>query len=267
LVSINIERECNNGALVFGFGDHENIPAGYLLHSIYWSDFPALYRPTIVPGARIERRSYPFEGGSTVVSEVTLYGIAYICLLAYGLLILGYFVPRDYRKHGTLSPLVATLQAALFFAYGGFPVIYLHNDWPASSVPPIQYYIGLLLLALGVVTLVALISRFGFMRSLGGGEQKLYQSGLYASSRNPQAIACSFYVFGFFLLWPSWYAAGWGLLYFLLIHLMVLAEERHLRRTHGQAYADYCIKVPRYYGWNKKQKQPSGPRSTQEKYP
>jgi protein-S-isoprenylcysteine O-methyltransferase Ste14 len=74
---------------------------------------------------------------------------------------------------------------------------------------------------------------------------------MYNLSRNPQASACGLYVIGFFLLWPSWYGAGWVLLYCVLIHWMVLAEEKHLARLYGQRYQDYCQKVPRYFGWNR----------------
>jgi len=38
------------------------------------------------------------------------------------------------------------LQALLFFVYGGFPVLYLHADWPAVHVNPVQHALGLFLL-------------------------------------------------------------------------------------------------------------------------
>lgn len=54
------------------------------------------------------------------------------------------------------------------------------------------------------------------------------------------------------MLWPSWYALGWGLLFAPIIYMMVLAEEEHLRNTYGQEYEQYCARVPRYLGFSKR---------------
>jgi protein-S-isoprenylcysteine O-methyltransferase Ste14 len=47
------------------------------------------------------------------------------------------------------------------------------------------------------------------------------------------------------MLWPSWYAVEWAILYFVLIHMMILTEEEHLLNTHGEQYREYCQEVPR----------------------
>jgi protein-S-isoprenylcysteine O-methyltransferase Ste14 len=51
---------------------------------------------------------------------------------------------------------------------------------------------------------------------------------------------------GIALLWPSWYALGWVILWMVMFHLMVLSEEEHLRNIYGEEYHQYCEKVPRY---------------------
>jgi protein-S-isoprenylcysteine O-methyltransferase Ste14 len=33
-----------------------------------------------------------------------------------------------------------------------------------------------------------------------------------------------------------------------MAHLMVLAEEEHLRRVHGETYDEYCRRIPRHIG-------------------
>ena len=139
-----------------------------------------------------------------------LFFISYVFLLSFGWLILRYFVPRDYLKYGKLSPFVTFLQALLFFVYGGFPSLYLYNDWPAVSVSPLVHFAGLLLIFTGLTFLLYGMFRLGIVRSMGRGTTQLEQSGIYNVSRNPQAIACGLYVIGFFLLWPSWYAVGWA---------------------------------------------------------
>lgn len=182
--------------------------------------------------------------------ELYLYLLFYFLLLSSGILILRYIVRRAYRNHGRLGPVPATLQAVLFTIYGGFPVLYLEKDWPAVHVNPTQRGLGLILLFGGLVTLFYGMVHLGLLRSVGAGKTGLVQAGLYRHTRNPQALACGAYVLGFTLLWPSWYAAGWALLFVILIHGMVLTEEEHLRRRHGTQYERYCQQVPRYFPWN-----------------
>ena len=180
--------------------------------------------------------------------RIILYLILYFLLLIMGSVVLRYLVPSDYSKKGKLSPLIALLQGLVFFMYGGFPYIYLRKDWPAVSVPSFIHLSGASFVIIGLVLLLYGMVRLGVNNSFGRGTQELEIAGLYGVSRNPQAVACGMYTLGFFMLWPSWYALGWVLLYFVLIHMMVLAEEEHLKRKHGQKYQAYCEKVQRYLG-------------------
>lgn len=182
------------------------------------------------------------------MSKHTLNLGAYILLLCSGVFVLRVLIPRDYSKRGSLSPLIAFLQALVFFIYGGFPYLYLGNDWPVVSVPLFLRVIGSCLIFAGLGFLGYGVIRLGIVRSLGMNSFRLEQSGLYRFSRNPQAIACGLYVIGFFILWPSWYAAGWVFLYFVFIHIMVLAEEEFLQKQYGLEYTQYCKEVPRYLG-------------------
>jgi protein-S-isoprenylcysteine O-methyltransferase Ste14 len=178
--------------------------------------------------------------------DLSLYLLAYVLLLIAGLGILLVVVRRAYRQQGRLGFLPATLQGALFFVYGGFPALYLEADWPALHGKPVQHVLGLILLFGGLGGLLYGMIHLGLLRSVGGGKPALVQAGLYRYTRNPQALACGGYVLGFAVLWPSWYAAGWAVLYAILIHAMVLTEEEHLQRVHGPAYEAYCQQVPRY---------------------
>ena len=183
------------------------------------------------------------------MNEIFLYLFGYMLILALGFILFRFLVPRDYLKLGKLTPLIAFLQALLFFVYGGFPSLYLPNDWPAVAVPLLIRLPGVILILVGLLFLMIGMIRLGVNISLGRGSQVLRKSGVYNYSRNPQAIACGTYVIGFFMLWPSWYALGWVFLYFILIHTMVLVEEGHLKRIHGAAYQAYCEQVPRYFGF------------------
>jgi protein-S-isoprenylcysteine O-methyltransferase Ste14 len=55
-------------------------------------------------------------------------------------------------------------------------------------------------------------------------------------------------VIGCAVLWPSWYALGWVVLYGVIGHVMVLTEEEHLRNVYGEEYTVYCKQIPRYVG-------------------
>ena len=180
------------------------------------------------------------------MSEQSIYLFAYVLLLSSGFIILRIIVRRDYHKRGRLSLIPAILQAVLFFVYGGFPALYLTEDWPAVYVNQFQQLFGLFLLLGGLALLIYGIVFLGFLQSVGRGKPELEQAGLYRLTRNPQALACGCYVLGFTLLWPSWYALAWAVLYVILIHAMVLTEEEHLRRIHGPKYEAYCQQVPRY---------------------
>jgi protein-S-isoprenylcysteine O-methyltransferase Ste14 len=56
---------------------------------------------------------------------------------------------------------------------------------------------------------------------------------------------------GFVVLWPSGYALGWFFLFAILMHMMILTEEEHLQRIHGEEYVQYCKQVPRYLGFRR----------------
>ena len=135
------------------------------------------------------------------MTEFPIYLLFYTLLLSCGLFILRHLVPRDYLKYGKLSPFIALLQALLFFVYGGFPYLYLENDWPAVSVPSFIHIPGALLVFVGLVFLIYGMIRLGVYKSLGRGTLELEQSGIYSVSRNPQVVACILYAIGFFMLW------------------------------------------------------------------
>jgi len=54
--------------------------------------------------------------------------------------------------------------------------------------------------------------------------------------RNPQIVAGSLLVLGSVVLWPSWQAVVWLILYGVVGHLMVMTEEVTLLALHGEVY-------------------------------
>jgi protein-S-isoprenylcysteine O-methyltransferase Ste14 len=181
------------------------------------------------------------------MSHLLVYMLVYVLLLSCGILILRLLVRNEYLRQGRLSVVTSLLQAMIFFIYGGFPYLYVSDNWPAVHVNPLVHFIGGTFIIAGLASLLCAMIRLGVPQSLGRDMKELQQTGPYRRTRNPQALACGLYVIGFAMLWPSWYAAGWTILYFVLVHTMIVTEEEHLLHTHGEQYLGYFQEVPRYF--------------------
>lgn len=182
------------------------------------------------------------------MSILAVYLLSLAFLIGVSLVVLRLFVRRDYLRKGRLSVPSAILQAFVFFAYGGFPSIYLPPTWPASQVTLSLRVIGLASLSIGLAIMFVGIYRLGFLRAFGLQTDELKKTSSYQVTRNPQFLGCVLYVIGFVILWPSWFALGWGSSLIAIMHVMVLTEEEHLRNVYGQEHERYCKRVPRYLG-------------------
>lgn len=184
------------------------------------------------------------------MNSLTVYLLSISLLVGFSLFVLRVIVRRDYLQRGHLSIISAVLQAMLFFAFGGFPAIYLAGDWPISHVSFIPRVIGSASLSIGLMIMFASIWRLGILPSLGVQSGVLRKTSPYHLSRNPQVLGCVWYVIGFCLLWPSWYALGWGISLSAILHVMIITEEEHLCHMYGQDYDKYRESVPRYFGYH-----------------
>jgi protein-S-isoprenylcysteine O-methyltransferase Ste14 len=185
------------------------------------------------------------------MNNLTIYLLSITLLFMGAVFIFRVPVRRDYLRRGRLSVGTSVLQALLFYAYGGFPSLYLPAEWPVSHVNLVLRVIGLTLITSGLAVILVGILRLGLLRSFGRQAGVLRETGFYRVTRNPQVLGCVLYVIGFVILWPSCYALGWGLMFAPIIHIMVLTEEQHLRNTYGEEYERYCSRVPRYLGFPK----------------
>jgi protein-S-isoprenylcysteine O-methyltransferase Ste14 len=180
-------------------------------------------------------------------SDVVLaaYLISAALLLAGAAVVFRVVVRRDYQQRGRLAPLSVFLETLVFFCHGLITVIYLPADWPALPASRLHAGIGAVPVVVGLAVVVAGMTEVG-LRNAFGQSEGLRQTGLYRWTRNPQIVGYGLFVAGIAVLWPSWYALGWALLFVPLAHLMVLTEEEHLRNVFSEAYARYCEQVPRY---------------------
>ena len=185
---------------------------------------------------------------------LAVYLLSAFLLLAGALAIFRRIVPRAYEREHRLTSLSFFLEIVLWGVFFAFPCIYNPFDWAWSSLhrsegAPVLLGVGWACVGLGLVVLVISMAWLGWPRSSGQGSKTLETSGPYRVTRNPQLIGGVLLIIGYVVLWPSWYAVGWMVVFGAMAHMMVLAEERYLRAIHGEAYEEYCRRVARYWGF------------------
>jgi protein-S-isoprenylcysteine O-methyltransferase Ste14 len=183
--------------------------------------------------------------------EVVVYLFAVALVLGIAFLVFRVVVRRDYQRKGRLTLLSSCLELLVWGLFMGFPSVYNPPGWAAfwSSEVPVTASVriaGITCITLGLVSAFGTMIWFGIRRAFGLEVNKLIQSGPYRLSRNPQVVAGWLLVIGTILLWPSWYALGWAMMYGGVAHMMVVTEEEHLREAFEEEYVKYCERVPRY---------------------
>jgi len=82
---------------------------------------------------------------------------------------------------------------------------------------------------------------------------KMVSSGLYKMSRNPMYLGVLNIAFGQAIFFGSMAILIYAGLLTVFFHLtVILLEEPHLRKKHGQEYEDYTKQVPRWIGIKRK---------------
>jgi len=77
----------------------------------------------------------------------------------------------------------------------------------------------------------------------------LVRNGLYKLSRNPMYLSVVLVIMGQAILYASGTLAVYGIIMFLLFHLVVvLIEEPHLKARDPKSFEQYCREVPRWFG-------------------
>ena len=107
-----------------------------------------------------------------------------------------------------------------------------------------------------VVAIVLLISGFAIAfastETLGwsnafGAKEGLKTGGIFKFSRNPIYIATWFGLAGWALLIPLPFVVATLLMWALLYLVAIFIEEKWLVEEYGEAFQEYCRKVPRFF--------------------
>ena len=181
------------------------------------------------------------------------YSLSLGLLLAAGLALFRGPVHSDYHRYGRLRSATGLLEWAQALAIFAFPYLFNPPCWafvwscPASG-PAWAQVTGLALITIGGALAFGSMAWLGLRRSTGLEISTVFERGVYRCTRNPQVLFGMGMILGVVCLWPSAYALGWVVVAMAIFHSMVLTEEEHLARLHGDAYLDYCRRVPRYRG-------------------
>ena len=176
------------------------------------------------------------------------YAIYGLLLLVAAFVVFRIVVRRDYRIRGKLTIVSSVLETAVFACWAWFTYLNSPGDWPALHTGLAARVIGWPLFAGGMGLTVISMVWLGLRRSFGHDVGVLRSSGVYALTRNPQAVAFTVGVAGYLVLWPTWQGAVSILILGAILHMMVLTEEEYLLRVYGDEYSAYMRHVPRYLG-------------------
>ncbi len=135
--------------------------------------------------------------------------------------------------------------------------------WLASGMPEMAVHIGvwravatgvLMIggLSLSVWTIVYMKTRGkgnpmdAFGKEIGPRTQHLMTDGPYRLNRNPMLTGTLTYLASFLVWLWTWQAVLVWVIFFIIMFVQVLTEEKRLRKDFGEEYDDYCKHTRRF---------------------
>jgi protein-S-isoprenylcysteine O-methyltransferase Ste14 len=193
----------------------------------------------------------------SVSSQAVLivYCASFVLVTLRGYLILRRNAGDSYRQHQGLSNLSLFLSCSIWGVFFSFPSLYSPYDWVWSWSREVHVVrlLSACLVTIGLLSILISVTSLGALRTLGHETDLLRTAGPYRYTRNPQLVSGALIVLGYAILRPSAYAVGWAILYGILTHMMVIAEEEHLSAALGEEYDNYRTTTLRYIGFPRKQ--------------
>lgn len=124
--------------------------------------------------------------------------------------------------------------------------IFFANSQTSVVILAIGILAGLLAVAIFAAATLTLNQNW----RVGIPEEKtqLVTHGIYRISRNPAFVGFDLLHLSMCLLLPNLPLILLSLWTAVMLHLQILQEETHLRRTFGEAYETYCQRTRRYLG-------------------
>ena len=148
----------------------------------------------------------------------------------------------------------ATIATSFFalFIIGSIVLSFLENPIGKIESTHHSYYSALGLIFLIWSLIISGFSLAGLKDSwrvgiIEGQETALITSGIYMYTRNPFFVSYILLFSGYMLLLQNVILLPFVVLNAVLVHKMVLREERYLESIHGEQYSNYKKSVRRYF--------------------
>jgi len=167
------------------------------------------------------------------------------------------FDPTPVVKHDPVMKLSESCRNAVFavvflltFAHAAHPPLLAYLGPIHILEVPIVRLVGVIVLVGSLILVrlsqIDLKSSWRFDLDLAGEPTDLITGGLYARSRNPIYVGMLATCVGLFLVLPNAITLAVATVAFVILQVRIRVEEQYLLNTHGEAYADYCRRTPRW---------------------
>lgn len=154
---------------------------------------------------------------------------------------------RGRNQEANLSIVFFCLYITVSFLFSlinvSFGTVSLISKTVATAAALILLAVNLLI---GTASLIGLKDswRVGILEDQ---QTDLIEGGIYRFSRNPYFLSYLIMLVAYTVLLQNIVLLILSVLGFVIIHRMVLKEEQHLTKQHGDIYRQYLKKVPRYF--------------------
>ena len=129
----------------------------------------------------------------------------------------------------------------IFASSFGLPVI--------GSVTFFRYYVhwyGSTLSFIGLIWYTSAIILLGSNNRFNS-DKKLITHGSFSINRNPVYTGLLLFLAGVFITYANWIFIVYFIAGLILFHLLIIREEKMLKKLYGDKYNDYCKIVRRYF--------------------
>ena len=170
--------------------------------------------------------------------------------LLFSFFVFRFVIRNDYLKKEKLSPISYLFEVLVFAAHANLAYLFLPVKWP--NLPPLPEslvlnFLSLIVFCIGLLILLIAWILLGTGTSFGQDKDRLNKNGIYRYSRNPQLVGYGILLLSIFILYYSWYSAGWFSQYLIISYFMIKSEEEFLSQKYGEEYERYCNDVPRIF--------------------
>jgi len=168
--------------------------------------------------------------------------------LLFSYIVFRVIVRKDYLNKLRLTPLSYSLEALVFFLHANLIYLFVPLKWPYFPVLPentVLKILSIVIMCVGLIIIIIAWFDLGSGPSFGLDKNKLKTGGIYKYSRNPQLVGYGIFLIVFVMLFSSWFAVGWYVIFLIFSTFMVRSEEEFLVLKYGEEYERYRRTVPR----------------------